>query len=106
MTDSKNLLHSETSSVFTRDQLKTVFDMVAAREDWKLPVVREIFYPDGIDHDLFHVMVTEAVIFFTGSVPTFRVFKNNPILKQHVLLVEADGYYSAMGESVPRREVA
>ncbi len=53
----------------TRGQLSTAFDLVKAK-NWKDPIYATV---EATDTDV--AMITEAVIFFTGSVPEFAELK-------------------------------
>jgi hypothetical protein len=68
----------------TRGELSEAFKLVAPAGNWKMPIDKTVAA------DLDRAMITEAVIFFTGSVPTFE-----PVLNGY--RVRADGYYRAIG---------
>lgn len=76
----------------TRAQLSAAFTTVANPSNWKLPIDARV--PLGCDFDL--LLVREAVIFFTGSVPTIT-----PVLlvkpRGMAYRVQAAGYYAAVG---------
>lgn len=65
-------------------ELEKAFDLVANKEHWKLPV--NALVPHGTDENL----ITEAVIHFTGSVPSFKETKKG-------IRVRAAGYYNTIG---------
>lgn len=69
---------------YTREQLYDAFNKVCA-VNWKDPIDATI---DSSDKDI----VYEAVIFFTGSVPTFTPIMGTPYYR-----VQAVGYYEAVG---------
>ena len=85
------LIHSETGSVFTRQQLTDAFHLVANRDNWKKPIDADVTYPTDMPRDMFETIVKEAVVFFTGSVPTFERFYGDKVR------VQAIGYYLAIG---------
>jgi len=72
------------NEIFHIRTLREVFSQVQDRSNWKLPVHAIIDSKDRL-------VVDEAIVFFTGSVPTFREFSNGR------LAVKAEGYYSAIG---------
>ena len=67
-------------------ELEKSFDEVRSHKDWKLPISKMI-YASLKQQSL----IADAVVFFTGSVPTFT-----PAAHGHVR-IEADGYYAAIG---------
>lgn len=71
---------------FHIQSLREAFSQVASRSNWKAPIAWII---EGKDQAL----VEEAIIFFTGSVPTFTKAEGNT----GRLVVKAEGYYSAIG---------
>ena len=77
-------LNPETGTRYSRDQLKAAFDMVANPENWKLEVRGTIPAPAWD-------VVREAVVFFTGSVPSYTVREDGR------LDVTALGYYAIIG---------
>lgn len=66
--------------------LSEVFSQVASRSNWKAPIAWII---EGKDR----AVVEEAIIFFTGSVPTFTKAEGDT----GRLVVKAEGYYAAIG---------
>ncbi len=76
-------LNPETGTAYSRRQLQTVFDQVCAL-NWKDP----IHYLLPVTADL--EMVRTAIIFYTGSVPTFSGGR-------YGITVRAAGYYAAVG---------
>ena len=70
---------------FTEAELSAAFDKVKSRVNWKYPVDRAIRESD-------EKVVGAAIIFFTGSVPTFI-----PGSRKGWVRVYADGYYVAIG---------
>lgn len=73
----------------TKAQLRTAFDLVADKANWKMPIDATVQYGD-LDGDRI-AMIREAVIFFTGSVPTFTQ------LRYGWMRVRAAGYYNTIG---------
>jgi hypothetical protein len=73
----------------TRGDLSDAFDHVADKSNWKLPVRATI---DTRKVSL--EMVKEAVVFFTGSVPTFSQLGRDG---QPFFQVRAAGYYATCG---------
>lgn len=79
----------------TRRELCAAFDRVADKANWKMPV-------DAIVEIATHAelaTIRQAVIFFTGSVPTFKPVAIIRTLDGSVCRyrVVADGYYRAVG---------
>jgi hypothetical protein len=69
-----------------RSELSAAFDRVAHAEDFKLPVSTALPALSKAEQAL----ISDAVVFFTGSVPTFRKVGAST-------LVEAAGYYATVG---------
>ena len=69
------------------ERLRAAFTSVANPENWKLPI--NAIVPVETNRE----EMTEAVIFFTGSVPTFSPF--GP--QKGMVHVAAAGYYAAIG---------
>lgn len=67
----------------TRGELSAAFKKVQNSENWKLPIYSSI---DIRDQEI----VKNAIIFFTGSVPTFHWVCGKTMVK-------AAGYYAAVG---------
>jgi hypothetical protein len=72
------------SGGYTRTQLSSAFDLVKDPKDWKNKI-NAVVAPDA-DTDC----ITQAVIFFTGSVPSIVKTKNG-------FNVRAAGYYMSIG---------
>ncbi len=70
---------------YTRRQLTDAFELVKPAENWKMPV--DAMVPAGTSR----LLVTSAIIFFTGSIPSYRAQPDGS------LIVVADGYYRAVG---------
>lgn len=68
----------------TDKQLHAAFDLVKDAKNWKNPINAVI---DAKDQDA----VSQAVIYFTGSVPGFTPMKNGKVRVRSV------GYYVAIG---------
>lgn len=71
----------------TRGQLESSFDKVKNPQNWKLPIDSVCEMKDIAD-------IKEAIIFFTGSVPTFKPCAH--LTGKYT--VKAAGYYAAMDE--------
>ncbi len=71
---------------FHIQSLRRAFNEVASRRNWKDPIAWIIEAKD-------QALVEEAIIFFTGSVPTFTKAEGST----GRLVVKADGYYIAVG---------
>lgn len=69
----------------TRGQLKEAFEKVQNKENWKLPI-DSLCVPQDVQN------IKNAIIFFTGSVPTFKKSE-----KGYTYRVQAAGYYAAVG---------
>lgn len=69
-----------------QSELTKAFDLVANKENWKLPVKAVLLTETSPDI----MAIRDAVIHFTGSVPTFTFGKTK-------VLVKATGYYEAIG---------
>jgi hypothetical protein len=75
----------------TRGELSEAFDYVANRDNWKLPIDATVdLGPASM------AMVREAVIFFTGSVPSFTAV-GPEVDRCARFRVRAAGYYAAVG---------
>lgn len=72
---------------FTRDELKTAFERVADKQNWKNPI-RALITEHLTDRDF--IAIREAVSFFAGCVPMFRLTPDG-------VKVTAPGYYVAVG---------
>lgn len=71
----------------TRGELALVFDLVADKANWKNPINTLMSWlPDSEDR----LLIREAVVFFTGSVPEFSNERGR-------LRVRAAGYYLTIG---------
>lgn len=78
----------------TRRELSTAFDIVAPKDHWKNPIDATI----EVDFNTAD-LIREAVVFFTGSVPTFEVIET---VKDRgdgkgKYRVTAAGYYNTIG---------
>ena len=56
---------------YTRDELTAAFNKVENPKDWRAPINKTIEADDGLLD-----VICEAVIFFTGTVPEFKLLKN------------------------------
>lgn len=76
----------------TRGALVTAFDRVANKEHWKFPIDATV----DVANDFELGVIREAVIFFTGSVPTFepRLGGELPGCRYRV---RAAGYFRTIG---------
>lgn len=74
---------------YTRKQFEEAFNRVCNKENWKMPIEAKL--PKETTTEELS-MISEAVIFYTGSVPKFR---NVPETKE--IVVEAAGYYATIG---------
>ena len=80
-------LNPETGTPWSRDELTEAFGLVSNPANWKLPVDATVRSMHGtVDVDL----IREAVIFFTGSVPSMKWTMKG-------LRVRAAGYYKTIG---------
>lgn len=66
-------------------ELNRYFELVQNRENWKNSI------DAVISPDIDQKKITEAVIYFTGSVPKFQVLESGNIR------VTAAGYYATIG---------
>jgi hypothetical protein len=75
----------------TRGELRDAFERVADKTDWKNPVNAEIEIDEG-GAGAFRTILEQAIIFYTGTRPTFNVLNREPngIVKYRVT---ARGYY-------------
>lgn len=73
---------------FTTAQMSAAFDRVKDKLHWKRPVNCLVAIKDSEDERL----ISEAVIFYTGSVPTFTRMKGESLVR-----VRAAGYYATIG---------
>jgi hypothetical protein len=77
---------------FTRAELRTAFDRVANKSNWKLPVDSVVVFTTGPRERIaLHV----AIRFFTGSSATMEVVKLAE--GSSTYRVRAAGYYAAVG---------
>jgi hypothetical protein len=71
----------------TRAELRAAFDRVADRSHWKNPIASSVVIHSEFEREV----IRRAVVFFTGSVPTF----------EHVagpfFICRAAGYFAAVG---------
>jgi hypothetical protein len=72
----------------TRRQFSEAFDRVIDSSNWKNPIDRVLLVND--DRDM--ALIREAVVFFTGSVPTFEKLR-----RANCYRVRAAGYYATIG---------
>ena len=72
------------SAVRKQSELLAAFNRVADKANWKMPV-------DAVIDQWWHAIIHDAVIHFTGSVPTFEPTSNGQ------LHVKAAGYYQTVG---------
>lgn len=75
------------SMSWTRDEVSAAFTAVQNKENWKARIDAVVTLAD----DRALLGMREAVIFFTGSIPTFDA------LGQNRYRVRAAGYYVAIG---------
>jgi hypothetical protein len=66
-------------------RLTAAFNLVANRKNWKMPVNKTVAATANREE------ISEAVVYFTGSVPSFEPLPNGRVR------VRARGYYSAIG---------
>lgn len=71
----------------SKAELSIAFDRVCDQKDWKLPINKTIDEPNEVEE----IVLREAVIFFTGSVPTFTIISRGRVN------VRALGYYEMIG---------
>jgi hypothetical protein len=77
-----------TGATRKQSELAAAFSKVANKANWKLPISRATLR-HGMPQDEQN-LITDAIVHFTGSVPRFK--------QDHVwFVVEADGYYRAVG---------
>jgi len=76
---------------WTRGELSAYFKQVETKDNWKMPIDADVLLDN--DRDLFGLR--EAVIFFTGSVPTFRPLRARG--GKTLYNVTAAGYYAVIG---------
>lgn len=81
-------MNPETGTPYSRAQLIEAFQAVQNKSNWKHPIDATIAPPLSFTIDLDKLR--DAVIFFTGSVPTFK--KSDGWLR-----VKAAGYYATIG---------
>lgn len=70
----------------TRGKLESYFNLVKNPQNWKLPI-------DSICEMKDVANIESAIIFFTGSVPSFK--PSATLTGKYI--VKADGYYAAVG---------
>jgi len=72
---------------YTQEQLLAAFNKVANKTNWKLPIDKKVSLSSVDEVDL----VVEAIIHFTGSVPSYDQLDGD------VYHFQAQGYYIAIG---------
>lgn len=82
----------------SRGELDEAFKKVQPKDNWKNPINAEVV----VEGDEEIAMIREAVIFFTGSVPSFKALRPvRPIRGKDggamLYKVVAAGYYVAIG---------
>lgn len=75
----------------TRGELSKAFDRVTNTSNWKMPIDAVV---DLNDREM--ATIREAVVFFTGSMPTFEA-RAGATLPRCRYRVRADGYYKTCG---------
>lgn len=80
----------ETGTPYSREALLAAFALVEDGENWKRAIHRCVDERADLD------AIREAVVFFTGSVPTFTTLAS-AANGAKVILVRAVGYYAAVG---------
>lgn len=78
------------SGGFSQSALKDAFELVENKQNWKLPINAVVSLQLGFEEAQLKLL-KEAVIHFTGSVPTFKA-----VTKTKIRVVAA-GYYKAVG---------
>jgi hypothetical protein len=73
---------------FARGELLAAFNMVEDKQNWKNPIDAEVTFLFG-EEEYTKNVTKAAIVFYTGSVPTFELINNN------TLRVKAIGYYGA-----------
>jgi hypothetical protein len=92
MAEFDNLVAAKNGSMeWTRKELASYFKQVENRENWKLAIDADVV----LDNDRDLLGVREAVIFFTGSVPTMTPMRARG--GRVTYRVQAAGYYVAIG---------
>jgi hypothetical protein len=77
----------------TRGELSEAFDKVADKANWKMPIDATV----GLNTREL-VMLTEAIVFFTGCVPNFTLIPGEARGKRRKRYqVKAAGYYQTIG---------
>lgn len=76
----------------TQGELSLAFDAVANKANWKNPIDAVV----SLDSYTM-AMVREAVVFFTGSVPTFELTTGTTTSGMGRYRVKAAGYYRTIG---------
>jgi len=77
---------------FDYDELSAAFDKVKPSEDWKNPIHTKVHVGLGIRRADNIELLTQAIIYFTGCVPTISALPD----WEELVLVEAAGYYMTM----------
>ena len=79
---------AETGTPYTKALLTAAFELVEDKANWKNPIDAKVFvYTDA---EWLAPIMREAVVFFTGSVPTTE-------MDGDYMTVKADGYFAAVG---------
>lgn len=91
-TDGKEIVAMVQGKPVTRGELSIAFDAVVNKSNWKNPIDKIV------DLDPWtKALVSEAVIFYTGSVPSFEAITGTTSWNVGKYRVKAAGYYSAIG---------
>jgi hypothetical protein len=89
---SKTVVGEVMGKPVTQGELSLAFDAVANRANWKNPIDAVV----SLDSYTM-AMVREAVVFFTGSVPTFELMTGTTTSGMGRYRVKAAGYYRTIG---------
>ena len=85
LTENEFMAIAVDESGYSQNQLKEAFNLVANKENWKLPIDTQV--PACAPADL----IARAIAWYTGSIAKFSLATNG------WLNVEAEGYYKAIG---------
>lgn len=89
VTSAAPVINPETGTRYSRSELSAAFARVSPTPNWKTRI--DEFVTLGPDADDEIMVIREAVIFYTGSVPTFTK------VSESTCRVKAAGYYATIG---------
>lgn len=93
-TDKDEIVAAEAQYRFTRGELHDAFNLVHNLIHWKNPIDIVVELRGNPERQV--CAIRQAVIFFTGSVPTIE-YTDDSSLSRPKIQVKANGYYKTIG---------